>query len=69
MQSAWLGGGNGLGYSSIADGSGVFGSGARRRGWEDSRWGGSGVGSSSRMRDSDAGEMRRSTGFGGTNVR
>lgn len=69
MQSAWLGGGSPMGYSSMADGTGIFGGGARRRGWEDSRWGGSGVGSSSRMRDSDVGEMRRSTGFGGTNVR
>lgn len=70
-QSAWLGGGGGIGYNSMADGTGIFGGGARRRGWEDSRWGGgSGVGSSSmRSRGDSDGEMRRSTGFGGTNVR
>lgn len=69
-QSAWLGGG-GLGYNSMADGTGIFGAGARRRGWEDSRWGGgSGIGSPSmRSRGDSDGEMRRSTGFGGTNVR
>ncbi|KAJ9093053.1 hypothetical protein QFC21_006546 [Naganishia friedmannii] len=68
-RSTWLGGGHGLGYNSMADGTGVFGAGARRRGWEDSRWGGSASGSGSRRSDGDMGEMRRSTGFGGTNVR
>ncbi|GHJ89017.1 hypothetical protein NliqN6_5419 [Naganishia liquefaciens] len=72
-QSAWFGTriGSGSGYDAMADGTGLFGAGARRRGWEDSRWGGgTGVGSSSTMSRGDSdGEMRRSTGFGGTNVR